>query len=106
MVSTETPAWLGDERFAYRVADVGFCPCTGRMLVRLDVTNGKTLQGLPSLGDEVALAPPLQDRQSLARARRIAWQRMRERPALIPAPQPPAVSRDWESLLASLRGQT
>jgi hypothetical protein len=96
---------LADERFVYRVEDVRLCARTGRTLVRLDVTNGKTLPGLPSVGEPVALAPPLQDRQSLARARRIAWQRMRGRPATVQAQQPPVVSRDWASLVASLRGQ-
>jgi hypothetical protein len=93
---------LADERFVFRVEEVGLCARTGRMLVQLDVTNGKTLPNLPSVGAAVALAPPLRDRQALGRARNIAWQRMRGRPTPVRAPQPPVVSRDWEGLVASL----
>jgi hypothetical protein len=96
---------LADERFVFRVESVGACPQTGRALVRLEVTNGKTLPGLPALGAAVALAPALRDRRSLARAGNIAWQRMRALPTPSVAPPAPSISRDWASLVNALRGQ-
>jgi len=76
---------LRDERFTYRIIDLAECKNSGDMLVRAEVIAGKTLPGLPDIGDAAVLMPPVRDRATLGRARGIAWDRMRACPTPVPA---------------------
>jgi hypothetical protein len=96
---------LRDDRFTYRVIDLVVCPSTGDMLVRTEVIAGKTLPGLPSIGDTAALAPPVRDRAALGRARTIAWTRMRSCPVPVQATGTVQVREDLASQVAALRGK-
>jgi len=97
---------LVDDRFIYRVIDLAVAQSTGDTLVRAEVINGKTLLELPSIGDFIALVPPVRDRSTLGRARAIAWDRMRACPPAVPALGGIQVRQDLASQVAALRGKS
>ncbi len=97
---------LRDGRFTYRIIDLAECKNSGDMLVRAEVIAGKTLPGLPDIGDATVLVPPVRDRATLGRARGIAWDRMRASPTPVPATGAIQVRQDLASAVAAFRGKS
>ena len=95
-------ALIGDETFVFTVLDAEM-GAAGETTVTLELTAGKTKAGQPAEGDEIELAEPLGSMERISRTMRLAYERMRSKPAAQAVTGRPVVRRDYLAGVRALR---